>query len=284
MTPRICSAGVTDTRKADQCRHGPRNSNNLSETKLMRRFGWLPELPDIRDYRYAAPRRLLRALPAAVDLRQSCPSVRDQGPTGACTGFAWRAAYSFLANKQGKPFDPSPLFIYYLERTIENSVKEDSGAFIRDGAKALADMGICSEKSWPFSPPKVTKRPTSKAYTEAKRHQSLQYKRVENTDIDQLKGCLADGRTIVFGISVYNSMMTPAVDKSGNIPMPKGAKDELLGGHAVLCVGYNDSKKRFNLMNSWGTGWGAKGFGTAPYAYLTDTNLADDFWTLEVVE
>ncbi len=86
----------------------------------------------------------------------------------------------------------------------------------------------------------------------------------------------------MFGFSVYESFESQAVAKSGKVPMPK-AKEKQIGGHAVLAVGYDDASKRFIVRNSWGTGWGLAGYFTIPYAYLTDANLADDFWTIKQV-
>ena len=57
-------------------------------------------------------------------------------------------------------------------------------------------------------------------------------------------------------------------------------KEALIGGHAVMAVGYDDTQCRFIVCNSWGPGWGIKGYFTIPYAYLIDSNLADDFWTI----
>jgi len=51
--------------------------------------------------------------------------------------------------------------------------------------------------------------------------------------------------------------------------MPEG---EVLGGHALVLVGYNDSTSRFTFRNSWGASWGDAGYGTIPYAYLTSDN------------
>jgi C1A family cysteine protease len=61
------------------------------------------------------------------------------------------------------------------------------------------------------------------------------------------------------------------------------AREKTLGGHAVVAVGYNDAQQRFLVRNSWGTGWGKKGYFTMPYAYLTDPNLSDDFWTIRLL-
>jgi C1A family cysteine protease len=63
-----------------------------------------------------------------------------------------------------------------------------------------------------------------------------------------------------------------------------GPKEKLLGGHAVLAVGYDNAKQVFIVRNSWGTSWGQKGYFTMPYAYLTDSSLADDIWTIRLIE
>jgi len=65
--------------------------------------------------------------------------------------------------------------------------------------------------------------------------------------------------------------------------MPK-SNEQVVGGHAVVAVGYDEAKQWFLIRNSWGARWGLKGYFTMPYAYLTDRNLADDFWTIRVVE
>ena len=65
--------------------------------------------------------------------------------------------------------------------------------------------------------------------------------------------------------------------------MPK-PRESMLGGHAVMAVGYDDAKKRFIVRNSWGSRWGLKGYFTMPYAYLQDADLSADFWTVRLVE
>ncbi len=53
-----------------------------------------------------------------------------------------------------------------------------------------------------------------------------------------------------------------------------GPGEQVLGGHAVLAVGYDDAEQRLLAKNSWGEAWGKKGYFTIPYAYVTNTNLA----------
>jgi C1A family cysteine protease len=98
-----------------------------------------------------------------------------------------------------------------------------------------------------------------------------------------MRSCLAEGYPFVFGFTVYAAFESDAVAKSGVLHMP-GKKEKVKGGHAVMAVGYNDSQKRFLIRNSWDTDWGMKGYFTMPYAYLTDRNLSDDFWTIRAAK
>ncbi len=252
------------------------------------KYGWIPDIPDHRDHLYGAPIRTLQTLPPSVDLTAKCPAVYDQGQIGSCTANAIGAALEFDRMKQGLPdFMPSRLFIYYNERAMEHTTGSDSGAQIRDGVKSVGKQGDCPETEWPYDPSPaqdnklLTKRPTPQCYKDAKKYTAVQYQRIDQS-LAQMKGCLAAGSPIIIGFTVYESFESSAVAQTGDAPMP-GPGEQVLGGHAVLVVGYDDATSRFRLRNSWGTGWGKKGYFTLPYTYLTDSNLSSDFWTINVV-
>ena len=213
-----------------------------------RGYGWVPDLPDHRDYFYSAVRRIPRALPKAVDLRPFCSQVEDQGALGSCTANALAGALEFLEKKDKVPFvDCSRLFIYYNERVIEHSTKYDNGAMIRDGIKTLAKQGVCSEKTWPYVIARFTVKPPAVCYKEALSRRLTSYHRIMT--LDEMRTCLAEGFPFVFGFTVYESFESQQVAKTGTVGMPK-PKERVLGGHAVLAVGYDDSKKRFVVRNS----------------------------------
>jgi C1A family cysteine protease len=247
------------------------------------RFGWIPDLPDHRDHIFAAPAPVVTALPPSVDLRAGCPKkLYDQGQLGSCTANAIACAFEFdLIKQQLVDFMPSRLFIYYNERAMEGTVDTDSGAMIRDGIKSVNKQGVCSEEALPCEIAKFTHKPSADLYTAALRNTALAYQRVPRT-LNQLRGCLAHGFPFVFGFTVYESFESPEVAQTGVVPLPASG-ETVLGGHAVLAVGYDDASQRFLVRNSWGAGWGQGGYFTIPYAYLTDRGLASDFWTISQV-
>ena len=249
----------------------------------IKRYGWTRDLPDHRDHLYAAPKATLAALPASVDLRGQCPPVYDQGQLGSCTANAIAAAIQFdqIKQKLNPVFTPSRLFIYYNERAIEGTVDSEGGAQIRDGIKSVGQQGDCPETEWPYDITKFAQKPPRPCYTDARKYKVVSYQRVTQSP-DQMKGCLASGYPFVFGFTVYASFESPEVAKTGVLPMPQPG-EQSVGGHAVLAVGYDDSRQSMIIRNSWGATWGQAGYFLMPYAYIMDANLASDFWEVQVV-
>jgi C1A family cysteine protease len=249
-------------------------------TKIRKRgYGWRPDLPDHRDFLFGPVASASAApSPEKVDLRPLCSKVEDQKQLGSCTAHALVGALEFLERKDGlKSINLSRLFVYFNERLMENTVESDSGAAIRTGIKVLAKQGVCLERKWPYEIARFIKTPSAAAYDQGAEHQITSYHRI--LDLVAMRRCLADGFPFVFGFSVYDGFESEFVARTGELQMP-AAGESLLGGHAVLAVGYDDSTRRFIVRNSWGSRWGLKGYFTMPYAYLTDRNLSDDFWMI----
>jgi C1A family cysteine protease len=243
-------------------------------------YGWKRDLPDQRDHLYAAPLQGV-VLPSHVDLRPGCPSVYDQGQLGSCTANAIAGALEFDQIKQKlAEATPSRLFIYYNERVIEHSVNSDAGAMIRDGVKSVNKQGACAESLWPYNIDQFTVKPSAMCYQTALQHKATSYQRVLR-NLAQMRRCLVDF-PFIFGFTVYESFESDAVAQSGIVPMP-AHNESVLGGHAVLAVGYDDASQRFLVRNSWGSSWGMQGYCTMPYAYLLSSGLSSDFWTIRTV-
>lgn len=255
----------------------------------MMKYGWRRDNPDHRDHLYAAPGPLLQTLPSSIDLRPQCPPIYDQGQLGSCTANAIAAAIEFDQRRQNLPeATPSRLFIYFNERQMEGTVPVDSGARIRDGIKSVNVMGECPETLWPYDISQFAVKPPLPCYQNALAHKVLKYQRISQIfGLNQMKACLAGGYVFVFGITVYESFESPAVIQSGDVPMP-GLFESTLGGHALVCCGFEDASQRFYFRNSWGTAWNPNGdhpgYGTIPYTYLLDPGLSADFWVIQTVQ
>jgi C1A family cysteine protease len=245
-----------------------------------KRYGWIPDLPDVRDYPYIQLAVRIPPLPAAVDLRQFCTSVENQGEIGCCTACALVGNLEFLKKKQHHILNFSRLFLYYNERVIRNTQDSDSGASIRDGIKTLVKAGDCREKLWPFLASDLTVKPTTACYQDALNYQIKSYYRLHA--ITEMQHTLSLGFPFVFGFSVYESFESAEVAKTGIVPLPQ-LTERVVGGHAVMAVGYNDQQHVFIIRNSWGKQWGLKGYCLMPYEYIMNRNLSSDFWTIRTM-
>jgi C1A family cysteine protease len=269
----------------------------MRRTRRIAGLGWKPDLPDYRDHLFAVSPATMVKLPAKVDLRSKCPPVYDQGNIGSCTGNAIAGAIQFDRKRaKEKPnFVPSRLFIYYNERAMEGSVGYDAGATIRDGIKSVAKLGVCPEKMWTYDDTapvsdggpwpagaKAGQKPDKACFATALDYQAIQYQRVTQT-LSQLKGCLAQGFPFVYGFTVYDSLWDASGHPRKVIPLPSG-RDQVAGGHAVVAVGYDDVAQRFIVRNSWGPEVQDKGYCYMPYLYVTNSQLASDFWVIRAIE
>jgi C1A family cysteine protease len=276
-------------------------------------MGWLPDYPDFRDYtahtktilplmkkmRAAGDGKKKSKLPAICDLRSWCSPVEDQGKIGSCTAQAGVGMVEYFEMRaSGKHVDASRLFLYKVTRNLLHWTG-DTGAFLRTAMGALVLFGVPPEEYWPYKAEDFDKEPPAFCYAFAQNYQAIQYYRLDPLGISraelltQIKTKLAEGLPSMFGFSVYSSI--DQAGKSGKIPYPaKG--DKLLGGHAVMAVGYDDKMKIRNaspggpettgailIRNSWGGKWGEKGYGWIPYEYVLK-ELALDWWSLVKAE
>ena len=211
------------------------------------------------------------------------PAIYNQLNLGSCVFNSIAAITEYEMVKQGEPdFMPSRLFMYYNTRVMEGTVGFDSGAEIRDGMKSLATQGVCPESEWPYNVDQFTVQPPQQDYTDALSHLAVQYSTVDQS-LSQIQGCLANGYPIVFGFTVFESFESSRVANTGIMPMPS-AGEGIVGGHAVVAVGYDDTHQTIKVRNSWGPDWGDSGSFHMPYAYILDSNLCDDFWQLTLLK
>ena len=240
-------------------------------------FQWKPDKLDTRDYKYTVTPK---ASPNIVDLRAFCSPIENQGSLGSCTGQAIAGAIELLNKRNRKPTDVSRLFIYYYERLLLGTVNYDSGAYIRDGIKATNHYGASLESYWPYDIRKFRQEPISEAKTDALNRKVTRYERVN--DFNGCVDALSNGYPVIMGFRVYDSFMSKNVAKTGIMTYPNTKRERLLGGHAVLLVGYDKRKKVFIARNSWGTNWGDKGYFYMPFD-IVKPNMSSDYWIIKSV-
>ena len=293
----------------------------MSETVRKFGMGWLPDYPDFRDYtmehekvppglqalgqkdsikamlsKAGVAKRPKTSLPNSADLKEWCSPIEDQGELGSCTAQAGVALVEYFERRAfGKHIDASRLFLYKVTRNILHS-PGDTGAFLRTTMGAMTLFGVPPEEYWPYKIADFDKEPAAFCYAFAQNYQTISYYRLDppgtskDALLKQIKTNLAGGLPSMFGFTVYSSI-SQASTTGGKIPYPTSG-EKILGGHAVVTVGYDDKMKIKNtnpggtettgaliIRNSWGTDWGSNGYGWLPYDYVLKA-LAVDWWSL----
>ncbi len=236
-------------------------------------------------------------LPSVMDLSSWCSPIRNQGSLNSCTAFAAAALLEYFARKAKDEYTSiSPLFLYKVARNLMNSTG-DVGASVRETMKTMVAFGVPPEKYWSYEADKFDEDPPAFCYSYAQSYKTLKYFRLDRPDLTkeillfQIQAVLAADFPCIFGFTVYSSIYNKENISSGCIPYPS-KKDQVIGGHTVLAVGYNNYKEikhsngrekptrgAFLIRNSWGTGWGQKGYGWLPYDYILK-GLTADWWSL----
>lgn len=217
-------------------------------------------------------------VPASVDLRRThAITVYSQGRPPTCTAHAAVSAFEILQNgRTANTFLPSRSFVYYNTRVLENTVSSIVGTSLRNALRTLTNQGVCEETTWPYDTTRLLIRPHATAYSTALPNRIIRYARLAPT-LTQIRLCLASGHPFAFAMKCYDHWYKAV---GGRIPPTVPTTAKPLGGHAMVCVGYNDSTQTLTVLNSWGATWGDKGYAHIPYSLFFKPGEAWDMWVV----
>lgn len=263
--------------------------------KTNKGFGWRPDIPDFRDKKFSAMRaEAVQFKPKALIPSSRLIPVYDQLQTSSCVGNAGSTLFSYVRKVSPR----SRLQLYYEARRLIGETNKDEGCYIRDVIKVMANLGAARESLWPFHPRKICIDPPLNVDKDALQRKIFKYYRLEGRN--DFRTCLAANMPFIIGISLYDSFMSPEVERFGIVNMPS-PREPLIGGHAVLFIGYDSNFRDsiwakeaiaagfsaekipndvYIVRNSWSSRWGRKGNFAIDAKYAEHYDLAADAWTI----
>ena len=230
---------------------------------------------DERDFMFQASRI---KLPPIVNNKKFVTSIKNQGNEGSCVGFAAAKAVEVAFWKKTpkrKIAQPNLSERWAYEFAKENDEWPGSnyeGSSVRGALKALFKMGVCPESFWPYTPNRKGKAKAG-ADKEALKFKVTTYTRI--IGIQNIKAALVKTGVVTASAMVHKGWWSPT--KSNGL-IKFNARWPQEGGHAFVICGYTG--QGFIIANSWGTGWGKKGFAILTYKDAK-LNLMDT-WTISI--
>jgi C1A family cysteine protease len=211
------------------------------------------------------------SLPPAIILDMPVPG--NQGKQRSCG--AWAVVYGagnyFMHITKGRPYNDSlnlnPAFIY------DQLFKGTGGiTALTDNLKLFKEIGSCPLKAMPYNLNNYNTQPDSLQCAEAKNYKINGWLKIDPYNLTEVKTALAGSKPVIFSIKIdegFDRIKAPFVWKER-----RGRQEDV---HTMVISGYDDDRKAFRVMNSWGTAWGDKGFIWIDYDFFLNNALTNSY-------
>jgi hypothetical protein len=267
-------------RKARAARHPAPRARRREQSRALtagglRILNCVPSRDTEKDWRIetaeAAGMLGVSPIPAAKDLREKWWTINNQGSTGSCVG--WATADSVLrwhfvkAGRLSPKAMLSPRFIWMAAKETDEFDQRPTTFIEADGTslKAALDIarryGAVEDRLLPFGTGRLFPDEASTFYAVAAQLKIASYINL-GRNLAQWRRWIATKGPILTRLDCDNTFMN-ARRTNGRLDVYDAMS--MQGGHAVALVGYDQNQ--FIVRNSWGEGWGDKGFAYASNNY-----------------
>lgn len=210
-------------------------------------------------------------LPPQADLSASLPPPGNQGNQNSCVG--WTLAYALKSYQEvvesGTSYVGddgqvradrvfSPAFLY---NQANNG--RDGGVSFLDALRLLEERGAATWADMPYVDSDYRTQPSAEVRARATRYRIDYWQQVNTQSIKSVKAHVNGGFPVIIGANVDEGFWQA---RRGHIW--RSTQGRVLGPHAMLVVGYDDSRAAFKVINSWGQGWGDGGYGWIGYDHF----------------
>jgi len=192
------------------------------------------------------------------------PASGNQGSQSSCA--AWAVVYGlgsyFVHTTTGKAYSDSgnlsPKFTY------NQIAKGDCGCTsMIDHLYLLREEGAPSLGLMPYDPAECSLQPDSLQFHNALNYRIKGFESVDLHNLSLIKRALSANKPIVFAITVDDGFKHLTAPFIWNAHI--GSSGE---GHAMVIIGYDDSRSGLRILNSWSTAWADGGQAWIDYNFF----------------
>ena len=223
--------------------------------------------------------------PSKFSLKDRVKQVYDQLSLNACSANA-TANFLQLSDKGNiLKSSISRLYLYFTTRWLDKKNMlpvEDQGATLKSVFTALSTYHYIDEVKYPYEIEKVNSIPPSKVFEEAitvNKCPFVSYRQITQTKCSLKYSLYMCQLPILCGIQVYSNFTR--LTKEDDILTLPSPQDELLGGHAVVIIGFDDETDTFEILNSHGSDFGNEGYFRIKSEYILNPELGFEFYTVQ---
>jgi C1A family cysteine protease len=252
------------------------------ELDTLHPVGAQPDSDELLESKLSKPvRAAASALPSEVDLTACLPPPGDQGQQGSCVG--WAVGYDTKSFDESVEMNwpPSVTNHQFSPSWVYNQINggADNGSSVSDALDLIVNKGADTLDQFPYSDRNFTKQPDAASYARAARYKAKEWHTVK-AHVDDIKTVLATRNTVIIAFAVMpdfdalNATTNTVYDTAQGTTPSCSRAPCIRGYHAVSIIGYDDAKQAFKFINSWGTGFGSRGYGWMAYSFVDDPDLA----------
>ena len=197
------------------------------------------------------------------------PPISNQGNEGSCapfsTAYAARSIEQFYRTGASSYNSSTNIFsVEYVYNQTKMSADCNSGTAITLTLDLMKNKGVCTSSTMPNVDGVCTAMPSLAQDAEAAKYKIASYSKLLSTDQVAIKTMIANKHAVIFSAVMDNSLINAgpgfiwsAYSGSGAFP------------HCMVICGYDDNKKAYKIMNSWGTAWGDAGYSWINYDFFS---------------
>lgn len=238
------------------------SSDALSEPRVLNTG--LLFTPDSTAKSFKKVQKTRGTLPPRIDLASRMPPPGDQGNQSSCVG--WAVAYGARSYYQGLDTSElhnnknlfSPAYIYNQIRGNKNSCQE--GSYIHQALDLMKNQGVATLAEFSYQQNNCSSIPSPDIKSIAKKNAIKDWSYFGSGNISFIKSELYKGNPVIVAMNVDDTFLNLVGDTVYN-NKSRGSRS----GHAMVIIGYDDSRQAFRLLNSWGADWGNRGYGWVDY-------------------